>query len=117
MLRSIIQDFAIYVLPMSMVWTLQMPRRQKIAFIFLFGIGLVAVAGKTTRVLCLAKMAMLTYNSRLRTLLLRALSCERNGYLVLHGRLAELVQHRDLRRQAIFNPRLRAWIITDVAYP
>jgi hypothetical protein len=98
MLRSIIQDFVIYVLPMSMVWTLQMPRRQKIALIFLFGIGLVAVTGKTTRVPCLAKMAMLTYDSRLCALLLRALPRKRIRHLVLHGRLAELVQHRDLRR-------------------
>jgi hypothetical protein len=36
--------------------------------------------------------------SWLYTLLLRALPFQRDRYLVLYGRLVELVQHRDLRR-------------------
>jgi hypothetical protein len=47
--RSVIQDFAIYVLPMSIVWKLQMPRGQKIALCALLCVGLVAVAAGCVR--------------------------------------------------------------------
>ena len=46
---SIVQDFAIYILPMHIVWKLQMPRGQKIALCALLGVGLVAVAAGCVR--------------------------------------------------------------------
>ncbi|CAO2649750.1 Nn.00g010420.m01.CDS01 [Neocucurbitaria sp. VM-36] len=46
---NIIQDTMIYVLPMSIVWKLQMPRRQKIALSALLCVGLVAVAAGCVR--------------------------------------------------------------------
>jgi len=47
--HSIVQDFAIYILPMHIVWKLQMPRGQKIALCALLGVGLVAVAAGCVR--------------------------------------------------------------------
>jgi hypothetical protein len=43
---NIVQDFSIYLLPIPMLWNLQMALRQKIALGVLLSIGLVAVAGK-----------------------------------------------------------------------
>lgn len=43
---NIIQDVSIYLLPIPMLWSLQMPLRQKLALGALFSIGLVAVAGR-----------------------------------------------------------------------
>ncbi|KAI4950303.1 hypothetical protein J4E91_004960 [Alternaria rosae] len=48
-IMNIIQDFAIYILPMHIVWKLQMPRGQKIALCALLGVGLVAVAAGCVR--------------------------------------------------------------------
>jgi ABC-type amino acid transport system permease subunit len=42
---NIIQDISIYMLPIPMLWNLQMPFRQKLALGALFSVGLVAVAG------------------------------------------------------------------------
>ena len=43
---NIIQDVSIYLLPIPMLWSLQMPLRQKVALGALFSVGLVAVGGK-----------------------------------------------------------------------
>jgi hypothetical protein len=43
---NIIQDVSMYLLPIPMLWGLQMPLRQKFALGTLLSIGLVAVAGK-----------------------------------------------------------------------
>jgi hypothetical protein len=42
---NIIQDVSIYLLPIPMLWSLQMPLRQKVALGALFSVGLVAVGG------------------------------------------------------------------------
>jgi hypothetical protein len=42
---NIVQDVSIYLLPIPMLWHLQMPIRQKLALGALFSVGLVAVAG------------------------------------------------------------------------
>jgi hypothetical protein len=86
---------------MHIVWELQMPRRQKIALAALLCIGLVAVAGSIAH-LPLPQQE-LTHDSRLRTLLLCPLPRKRDRHLVLHGRLTELVQHRDLCRYVFYN--------------
>lgn len=91
MSSSIVQDIAIYVLPINIVWNLQMPKRQKIALGSLLCVGLVAVAGAFALPSSHAKSTRLTVNSRLRPLLLRTLPRERKGYLVLHDRLPQLV--------------------------
>lgn len=44
---NIIQDISIYLLPIPMLWNLQMPFRQKLALVALFSVGLVAVAGRS----------------------------------------------------------------------
>lgn len=46
---NIVQDIAIYVLPLSIVWKLQMPRRQKVALCTLLCVGLIAVAAGCVR--------------------------------------------------------------------
>jgi hypothetical protein len=43
---NIIQDVSMYLLPIPMLWGLQMPLRQKFALGTLLSIGLVAVAGE-----------------------------------------------------------------------
>lgn len=43
---NIFQDISMYLLPIPMLWTLQMPLRQKVALAALLSVGLVAVAGK-----------------------------------------------------------------------
>lgn len=48
-MNSIVQDVALYVLPIYIVWNLQMPRRQKFALAALLCVGLIAVAGLCTR--------------------------------------------------------------------
>ncbi|KAI4638641.1 hypothetical protein J4E93_009942 [Alternaria ventricosa] len=48
-IMNIVQDFAIYILPMHIVWKLQMPRGQKMALCALLGVGLVAVAAGCVR--------------------------------------------------------------------
>ncbi|KAF2684220.1 hypothetical protein K458DRAFT_303568 [Lentithecium fluviatile CBS 122367] len=48
-IMNIVQDVMIYVLPIPIVWKLQMPRRQKIALATLLCIGLVAVAAGCVR--------------------------------------------------------------------
>ena len=40
---STVQDFIICALPVFLVWNLQVPRRQRIALIALFGLGLMSV--------------------------------------------------------------------------
>jgi hypothetical protein len=79
---------------MSIVWKLQMPRSQKVALCALLCVGLVAVAGLFYRLLFFVKnvrLQQLTINSWLCAFLLRVLPRERKGYLVLHGRLYQLV--------------------------
>lgn len=44
-LASVVQDVAIYLLPIPIIWNLQMPLNQKIALVSLLCVGLVAVAG------------------------------------------------------------------------
>ncbi|KAF2020314.1 hypothetical protein BU24DRAFT_419859 [Aaosphaeria arxii CBS 175.79] len=46
---NIIQDAAIYVLPMPMLWKLQIPKRQKVALVALLCVGFVAVAAGCVR--------------------------------------------------------------------
>ncbi|KAF1949391.1 hypothetical protein CC80DRAFT_598979 [Byssothecium circinans] len=46
---NIVQDVGIYVLPIPIIWTLQMPRRQKVALATLLSVGLVAVAAGCVR--------------------------------------------------------------------
>lgn len=43
--NSIVQDICIYVLPLPVVWKLNVLLRQKLALLFLFCIGFVALAG------------------------------------------------------------------------
>lgn len=47
--HSIIQDFAMYILPLFIVWRLQMPQSQKIALCAILCVGLVAVAAGCVR--------------------------------------------------------------------
>lgn len=46
---NIIQDIIIYVLPIPMLWNLQMPKRQKMALISLFSFGSIAVVASCVR--------------------------------------------------------------------
>lgn len=46
---NIVQDAAIYVLPMPMLWRLQVPRRQKLALVALLSFGLISVAAGCVR--------------------------------------------------------------------
>ena len=39
-------DLAIYIVPIPMLWRIQLPIRQKILLTFIFGLGLVAIAGE-----------------------------------------------------------------------
>lgn len=55
---NIIQDVSTYLLPIPMLWTLQMPIRQKLALGALFSIGLIAVAGKSWRLSCLIGISL-----------------------------------------------------------
>jgi len=43
--HPIVQEIFIYLLPVPMMWKLQVPRRQKFAVLFLFRIGIVALIG------------------------------------------------------------------------
>lgn len=47
---NIVQDISMYLLPIPMLWNLQMPLRQKLALGALFSVGLVAVAGEPSEV-------------------------------------------------------------------
>ncbi|KAH6644143.1 hypothetical protein C7974DRAFT_15389 [Boeremia exigua] len=61
---NIIQDISIYLLPIPMLWNLQMPLRQKLALGALFSVGLIAVAASCVRfyyVLFLANEADIWY--------------------------------------------------------
>lgn len=83
---NIMQDVSIYLLPMPMLWNLQMPLRQKLALGALFSVGLVAVAGKYRTIL--RSDNSLLNPSWMCPFLLRAFPRQRSRYLVLHGRLA-----------------------------
>ncbi|RYO17702.1 hypothetical protein AA0121_g5550 [Alternaria tenuissima] len=48
-IMNIIQDFAMYILPLFIVWRLQMPQSQKIALCAILCVGLVAVAAGCVR--------------------------------------------------------------------
>ncbi|KAL1801157.1 hypothetical protein ACET3X_001499 [Alternaria dauci] len=48
-IMNVIQDFAMYILPLFIVWRLQMPRSQKIALCAILCVGLVAVAAGCVR--------------------------------------------------------------------
>ncbi|KAK0668448.1 hypothetical protein QBC41DRAFT_121977 [Cercophora samala] len=54
---NIVQDICIYVLPIPMLWRLQVPRRQKVALLFLFCIGFVALAAACVRYYYVLKLA------------------------------------------------------------
>jgi hypothetical protein len=43
---NIIIDLAIFIVPMPVLWNIRIPTRQKWGLTFIFGLGLVAVAGK-----------------------------------------------------------------------
>ncbi|KAK4164572.1 hypothetical protein QBC43DRAFT_48544 [Cladorrhinum sp. PSN259] len=54
---NIVQDIGIYLLPVPMLWKLQVPRRQKAALLFLFCIGFVALAAGCVRYSYVLKLA------------------------------------------------------------
>ncbi|KAK4186371.1 hypothetical protein QBC35DRAFT_387350 [Podospora australis] len=54
---NIVQDTAIYLLPIPMFWKLQVPKRQKAALLFLFCIGFVALAAACVRYYYVLKLA------------------------------------------------------------
>ncbi|KAH8881991.1 hypothetical protein GQ53DRAFT_886317 [Thozetella sp. PMI_491] len=54
---NIIQDILIYLLPIPMMWHLQIPRRQKIAVTALFMVGFVSVAAGCVRYYYVLKLA------------------------------------------------------------
>ncbi|KAK4462751.1 hypothetical protein QBC42DRAFT_326481 [Cladorrhinum samala] len=54
---NIVQDACIYLLPVPMLWRLQVPRRQKAGLLFLFCIGFVALAAACVRYHYVLKLA------------------------------------------------------------
>jgi hypothetical protein len=68
---NIVQDVSMYLLPIPMLWSLQMPLRQKFAMGALLSVGLVAVAGKL--LVLLVTHPNMAPNSRVHPFLLRAI--------------------------------------------
>lgn len=54
---NIVQDACIYLLPIPMLWKLQVPKRQKAALLFLFCIGFVALAAACVRYYYVLKLS------------------------------------------------------------
>ncbi|KAI5781944.1 hypothetical protein EDC01DRAFT_235044 [Geopyxis carbonaria] len=54
---NILTDFAVYVLPMRMLWNIQLPIRQKISLCGIFGLGAIACIASVVRVANIPLMA------------------------------------------------------------
>ncbi|KAK8075924.1 hypothetical protein PG994_003196 [Apiospora phragmitis] len=75
---SIITDIAIYVAPMPMLWNIQIPLRQKIALLGVFGLGFFSVAGRSTST---SSSSLLTDRTHSLTKAARTAGCVRFGYV------------------------------------
>jgi hypothetical protein len=77
---NIVTDFVLFGLPLPILWDLQLPRRQKMGLVFLFGIGLVYVSGSGACVSVLLQIVLiyvsgcLTSILRLRSLYILSIS-------------------------------------------
>ncbi|KAK4230138.1 hypothetical protein QBC38DRAFT_357712 [Podospora fimiseda] len=54
---NIVQDIGIYLLPIPILWKLQVPRRQKFAMLFLFSVGFVSLVAACIRVHYILKIS------------------------------------------------------------